>query len=184
MATYWQRKCPSCGHTVSGRSTSYNGTTIGPPLTKCPECGHIQKIRTHREWIQMSVFTKMACTLNLHFISVIIIAAGAFAGIVITGLLEAPVVVRILAGILGLFAGFFAAYFIMVRTRAFLNAYAYSLHRTDSEEYRRMLNLPEPTGQMISVPLVTLRGKRAEAVAEIRGRERKASEYFSAFEEI
>ena len=184
MATVWSRKCTACGYSVSGRSTSYNGATIGPPMTKCPQCGHVQKIKTHKEWIQLSSFAKMIYVLNQSFSSVLITLCCAFTGVAVPGILEAPVFVRILGFVLGLVLGFFASYHIQVRTRTFLMTYAYSLHRTDSEEYRRMLDLPDPTDQMTAIPFYSLDQHKAEQVSEIRAKEILEHEYYSSFSEL
>ena len=184
MATYWNRKCSSCGYKVSARTTSYNGMTVGAPLTKCPKCGHVQKISSHQEWIQMSSFSKVFCALNESFAYLMIILVGGIVGVIIPGILEAPVFVRVIGFVCGLVLGFFASYFIAVRSNAFLMAYAYSLFRTDDEEYRKMLGLPEPTEQLTAIPFHSLSQAQATKVAEIRNREHKTSEYYSPFNEL
>ena len=185
MATMWSRKCMSCGYSVSGRSTSYNGTTIGPALTKCPQCGHIQGIKTHREWVQLSTVTKMACAMNQSALSLLIVMLMGFAGIYVTSVyLTVPVIVRVLAFVLGFVLGIFIAYFIQIRRKKFIDAYAYSLRRTDNEKYRQMLNLPSPTDKMMAIPLYSPNQHQQKHIEVIRSTVIEEPEFYSSFNEI
>lgn len=184
MATYWTRKCRSCGYSVSGRARTDHSEIIGPPLTKCPQCGQVQRIKEHKEWVQMSPFLKMIAVMSQSFSSLVIMLFCAISGIMITGILNAPVFVKIIVFFMGIVLGFFVSYHIQVRTRTFLMAYAYSLHRTDSEEYHRMLNLPDPTDQMTAIPFYSLDQHKAEQVAEIRTKKVLEHEYYSSFSEL
>ncbi len=180
----WSRKCPHCGFQVSGSAPAFQeGVTIGIPLTKCTNCGQEMMIKNHKEWIQMSSMAKIWSIINMSSASIPIAVCGLLLSILLFIPLEkSPAAVKVLILILGFLLGLFAAWFISFHSKAFLYAYAYSLYRTDTEEYRAKLGLPEPTEKMISIPLFSLSAARQKEVDEIRCREHGSCYYHPFYE--
>ncbi len=186
MATYWSRKCGSCGYSVSGRVYSFSSDgTIGPPVTICPECNHVQKVKWHCEWVQMSTLMKLFCVTGYSRLVFVSVLVGSIAGLFIMGrvLGSESGVILFVGAMVGGILGSLLSYPFAVKSKAFLSAYAYSLYRTDNEAYRKLLDLPDITAYMTSIPFYTLTQEQEDEVAKIRTREHTDSAYYSHFNE-
>ena len=177
------RICKACRYSASSFNDSYFGFTIGPPYVKCPKCGHVQKNRAYREWIQMNNFLKILSVLSLsQWTWLTTILTTLFVPVIVSFVLGMRIYLP--AGLVVLLLNLVIFYLVNVRSQAFVMAYGYSIYRTDSEEYRRMLDIPDPTDHMKEIPFYSLPAAAKERVAEIRAREHKESAYFSPFEQL